>query len=95
MAGRDATRSLAAGKVFEQPPGHMQSFDDYLDLSDVERGRVNEWVDFFYSKYPEVGVLVRIKDPRHTFPEDVFSKMGSPPHGGIMDGLHLPGAAQA
>jgi hypothetical protein len=89
MAGRDVTRPLALGKVFEYPPNFVQSFDDYLDLSQAERSAVNGWVDFFYKKYPEVGIVVRARDERYVDPEDVFSAPGDPPKGGIFSDLKL------
>lgn len=88
LARRDATRALAANKVYEYPKDFIQSFDDYLDLTVPEREVVNGWVDFFYKKYPEVGLLVRVKDERFVHPEDIFSEPGAHPSGGIMDDLH-------
>ena len=71
------------------PKDFTQSFDDYLDLSVTERETVNGWVEYFYKRYPEVGLLVRVKDDRFVDPEDVFSAPGSQPSGGIMDDLHF------
>lgn len=66
-------------KIYEFPGDFVQSWDDYLDLSDGERKTVNDWVDFYYRKYPEVGLLVRSK-AQAADAEDVFSVPGSPPH---------------
>jgi hypothetical protein len=76
-----------ANKIFEYPPDHIQSFDDYLDQTVEEREVLNEWVNFYYKKYPEVGLLVRAKEEAtRGHDEDVFSEPGSKPHGGIMTG---------
>lgn len=88
LAGRDATRSLTANKVFLYPKEFTQTFDDYLDLSVEEREAVNGWVEYFYKRYPEVGLLVRVKDDKFVHEEDVFSEPGTRPSGGIMDNLH-------
>jgi hypothetical protein len=45
-------------------------------------------VEYFYKRYPEVGLLVRVKDDRYVHPEDIFSEPGAHPSGGIMDNLH-------
>jgi hypothetical protein len=78
------------GKMFEYPPNFTQTFDDYLDLTQDERNTVNSWVDFYYKKYPEVGIVVRAKDERGVNPEDVFSAPGDPPNGGIFTDLKIP-----
>ena len=87
MAGRDITRSLAANTIFDYPKHFTQPFDDYLDMTDGERRTVSDWVDFYYRKYPEVGLLVRVVDDKKTPKEDIFSAPGSPPHGGIFTDL--------
>lgn len=89
LAGRDATRSLAADKLLGYPDSFVQSFDDFLDLTVKEREVVNGWVDYFYQKYSEVGIVVRVRDERYVDPEDIFSNPGDHPRGGILTDLNI------
>ena len=93
MAGRDATRSLAEHRVYDYPADMTQSWDDYLDLSQEDRKTVNEWVDYYYQKYPEVGILVKAHDTRKVPEEDIFSKVGSAPNGALYEQLEMVNGA--
>lgn len=85
LAGRDASRSIVFYKELELN-APLQEFDDYLDFTSEQRDSLNDWVDYFYSKYPEVGLLVSSKEAKSP-KEDTFSKMGDHPMGGFQDNL--------
>jgi membrane-associated progesterone receptor component len=67
LAGRDATRSIVLLYEIRMPRSKVQDFDEYDDFTQEQRDSLNEWVDYFYSKYPEVGVLVKIKSKNSKF----------------------------
>lgn len=85
LAGRDATRSIVLLQEIK-PNDQLQEFDDFLDFTPEQRDSLNDWVDYFYSKYPEVGLLVGSKASEPS-KEDVFSRLGDHPSGGFHDNL--------
>ena len=83
LAGRDATRSIVLLQQIK-PDASVQEFDDYLDFTPEQRDSLNEWVEYFYSKYPEVGVLVKQYSPKD--PEvDKNRRVGEYTYGEIQD----------
>lgn len=56
LAGRDASRALATGELPHFKG--LQSWDNLADLTPDQRDELNGWIDFFYSKYEQVGSLV-------------------------------------
>jgi membrane-associated progesterone receptor component len=69
LAGRDATRSIILLYEIKMPKSKVQDFDDYEDFTNEQRDSLNDWVDYFYSKYPEVGLLVKIKSKEPKYQE--------------------------
>lgn len=83
LAGRDATRSIVLLQELK-PNASTQQFDDYLDFTSEQRDALNDWVEYFYSKYPEVGLLVSSKEAKPP-KGDIFSRVGDHPSGGFQD----------
>ena len=70
LAGRDATRSIVELYEIRMPKSKVQDFEGYDDFTNEQRNSLNEWIDYFYLKYPEVGVLVEVKSENSKFSLD-------------------------
>ena len=71
LAGRDASRALATGELptFVNA-NYVQPWDPLTDLTPAQRSELNDWIDFFYAKYGQVGSLVQAVQPEGSDHED-------------------------
>lgn len=63
FAGRDASRSLAIGRIWRYPKGELQEYDYLTDLAPKERDRLNAWVEYYDRRYDLVGTLLPFHMP--------------------------------
>lgn len=80
FAGRDASRSLAMGKIYKIPKSEIQEYDHLMDLSPSERDILNGWVDYFDRRYDVVGTLL----PFHLENQESDLESDQPRGGGFL-----------
>lgn len=49
---------MAVGNKLHYPKHELQDYDHLTDLLPKQRDTLNEWVDYFDRKYPQVGTLM-------------------------------------
>lgn len=80
FAGRDASRSLAMGKVYKYPKSVIQDYDHLTDLSPRERDILNDWVEHYDKRYEIVGTLL----PFHLENQESDLESDQPRGGGFL-----------